>query len=344
VNRKRSLLWASLIGIVGSLFIPALARADGYTFQTIGNNADAAFNQLLSINNAGIIAGYYGDGFTVPNHGFSVTPPYAQGNFINENFPGAVQTQVTGINNQGTTVGFYADAAGNNFGFSNQAGVFTTVSTLNTPNQLLGVNDHNYAVGFYTDSAGNSHAYVYNLLTMQSFSLTLPDAIQSVATGMDNAGGDVSGDISGFLQLANGNTVGFYHNRAEKGSLEFEVPGSTNTMFLGLNNNGLVVGSYVDANGVTHGLVYNTITNTYQTVDDPLASANPASDVTGTTINGINDQGQLVGFYSDGTNVNGFLATPSVAPEPASLWLFATSALLGLAVSKKARLRKDRQA
>ena len=344
MKRKRSLPWTSLIGIAGALFLPVLARADSYTFQTIGNNADPAFNQLLSINNTGAIAGYYGDGFAVANHGFTVTPPYAQGNFINENYPGAVQTQVIGISNQGTTVGFYADAAGDNFGFSNQGGVFTTVSNLNTPNQLLGVNDHNYAVGFYTDSAGTSHAYVYNLLTKQSFSLALPGAIQSVATAMDNAGGDVSGDISGFLQLANGNTAGFYHNRAEKGSLEFEAPGSTNTMFLGLNNNGLAVGSYVDANGLTHGLVYNTITNTYQTVDDPLASANPAFDVTGTTINGINDQGQLVGFYSDGTNVNGFLATPLAVPEPVSLRLLAASALLGLAFSKKVRLRKGSEA
>jgi hypothetical protein len=319
---------ASLIGALASIFIPALAQAGPYTFQTIDNAADPAFNQLLSINNTETIAGYYGDGFSVANHGFTVTPPYPQGNFTNENFPGAVQTQVTGINNQGTTVGFYADAAGNNFGFSNQGGTFTTVSTLNTPNQLLGVNDHNYAVGFFQDSAGNSHAYVYNLATTNQFSLLLPGAIQSVATGMDNAGGNVSGNISGFLQLANGNTLGFYQSIAQKSPLEFEVPGSTDTMFLGLNNNGLVVGSYVDANGVTHGLVYNTITNTYQTVDDPLASANPAFDVTGTIINGINDAGQLVGFYSDGANVNGFLATPSVAPEPASLPLLALGVLL----------------
>jgi hypothetical protein len=33
------------------------------------------------------------------------------------------------------------------------------------------------------------------------------------------------------------------------------------------------------------------------------------SSVTGTTTNGINDAGDLVGFYSDGTKVHGFLAT-----------------------------------
>ena len=50
-------------------------------------------------------------------------PPYGQGNYINENFPGSVQTQVTGLNNRGVTVGFWStmNNAGigqdDNFGF-----------------------------------------------------------------------------------------------------------------------------------------------------------------------------------------------------------------------------------
>jgi hypothetical protein len=97
-------------------------------------------------------------------------------------------------------------------------------------------------------------------------------------------------------------------------------------MFLGLNNLGMVVGSFTDINDLTNGLVYNVNTNTWQTVDDPNASATPAFNVTGTTLNGINDKGQLVGFFSDGTNVNGMLATPT--PEPASLVMVALGAAL----------------
>src|ERR1700678_2439234 len=48
--------------------------------------------------------------------------------FTNENFPGSSQTQVTGINNTVTAVGFYADSDGattpNFIGFVGQAGVF----------------------------------------------------------------------------------------------------------------------------------------------------------------------------------------------------------------------------
>ena len=62
------------------------------------------------------------------------------------------------------------------------------------------------------------------------------------------------------------------------------------------------------------------------TVNDPNASTTPAFDVTGTTINGLNDNSQLVGFFSDGTNVNGFLAT--LTPEPPSIALLALGTAL----------------
>jgi len=115
-----------------------------------------------------------------------------------------------------------------------------------------------------------------------------------------------------------GNTHGFIDNGGTFTNFNDPNVGTTiNTMFLGLNNDGLVVGSYLDAAGLTNGLVYNVLSNSWLTVDDPLASATAAFNVTGTTINGINDLGDLVGFYSDGTNVNGLLATPT--PEPSTL-------------------------
>ncbi len=82
------------------------------------------------------------------------------------------------------------------------------------------------------------------------------------------------------------------------------VPGSAGTQALGLNNKGLVVGSYTDTAGASHGFIYKEITKTFQTVDD--------SDGFGTTVvNGINDKGFLVGFFGTAPINSGFVATPS---------------------------------
>jgi hypothetical protein len=318
------------------LFMGSPLKAGSYNFQTLNNPGDPAFNQLLGINNSATIGGYFGDGVVVPNNGYTLTLPSS---YTAENFPGSVQTQVVGINNTGTpatTVGFYVDAAGNNFGFVNQGGVFKSITDPNTPttgttvNQLLGANDHGVAAGFYIDAVGNAHGYLvdYAAATPTFAAVNLPasfNAAAVTATGIDNAG-----QVSGFFTDAGGNTHGFIDIGGTFVKIDF--PGGTNTMVLGLNNDDQVVGSYVDSSGETQGFTYDWTQNLYQTVSDPNASATPAFDVTGTTVNGINDWGQLVGFYSDISNVNGFLANP--VPEPASVGLMFLAAALALSVSR----------
>jgi probable HAF family extracellular repeat protein len=309
------------------------AVAATYTFTTLDNNADPTFNQLLGINSAGTIAGYFGVGSaTHPNKGYTLAPPYTQASYTNENFPGSVQTQVVGINSLASpvTVGFWIDGNNNNFGFVDQNGTFTSVSDPNTSptapfTQLLGVNNSDIAAGFYVDLNGNAQGFTYNIATAQFTPVMDPNGTSTTATGINTAG-----LISGFFTDANGNVHGFLDNNGTFTTLD--DPNGTNTMILGLNNTGDAVGSFMDANGMTNGFVYNYLTNTWQTVDDPHASPNAAFDVTGTTINGLNDQGQLVGFYSDGTNVDGFLATPT--PEPGSLAIVAAG-LVALALRTK---------
>lgn len=77
-------------------------------------------------------------------------------------------------------------------------------------------------------------------------------------------------------------------------------------MALGLNIRDEVVGTYTVGSGssaVMHGFTW-TPQRGFSTVDDPHG-------VGTTTINGVNDFGQLVGFYVDANgNTDGFLASP----------------------------------
>ena len=339
-NSSRKLLRRTITTTYAAILLAATAHADSvtYNFQTLNNPADPTFNQLLGINNTGLIVGYFGVGSDAhPNKGYTLIPP---ANYTNENFPASVQTQVVGVNSNAspTTVGFWVDGLGNNFGFVDRSNVFTSVSDPNVPatggmvTQLLGVNNANTAVGFYLDAAGDSQGFSYNIAGNSFTPINLPgsfNAAMTTATGINSAG-----VISGFYMDAAGNTHGFLDNGGTFTS--FDDPNANgNTTFLGLNDNGLVVGSFVDGAGVTNGLVFNSLSSTWQTVNDPFSSATPAFDVTGTTINGINNAGQLVGFYSDGTNVDGFAATP--APEPSPIVLVSAGFGLLLAAHRRRR-------
>ena len=79
-------------------------------------------------------------------------------------------------------------------------------------------------------------------------------------------------------------------------------PGATQTQTFGVNNHDQVVGDYVGVDGVAHGFVYSN--GTYTGIDDPNGLGT-------TTINGINNAGDIVGFYIDSAgNTDGFLGRP----------------------------------
>ena len=55
------------------------SHGTAYSFATLDNATDLTFNQLLGINDAGVIAGYFGSGAQGhPNKGYLLLPPYGQ--------------------------------------------------------------------------------------------------------------------------------------------------------------------------------------------------------------------------------------------------------------------------
>lgn len=283
------------------------AAAASYTFTTLDDQADPTFNQLLGINSHNVIAGYFGSGADAqhPNKGYRLTPPYGQGNYLNENFPGSAQTQVTGIDNLGNTAGFWVTAGGTNRGFIEWNGVFTSYTNPATPhvtgsvNQLLGINNAGTAVGFYNDKNGHSHAYALNQATGQFTPIHVP-GVSVVATGINN-----NGAIVGTATDAAHNTTSWL--KIGTSLTAFQFPGGTDTQAFGINTKNQIVGSYLDGAGVLHGFV---LTNPlgpashWQTIDDP-------NGVGSTVVNGINTAGDLVGFYTDAAgHTDGMLATP----------------------------------
>jgi probable HAF family extracellular repeat protein len=332
--RIRRFLTTTVLVALASWVAGAPAQA-APTFQTVINPADPTFNQLLGINNSGLVAGYFGSGFDAahPNQGYT----YSGGVFSPPtNFPGSMQTQLTGLNNSGTIVGFSVLADGSNIGFYKQGAVFTSVVnplTNSTPpiNQLLGVNDSNVAVGFYIDVGNFGHGYTYSIPPGPGTGVFTPVddplGISTIAAGINNAG-----NVVGFYTDATNVTHGFLDVGGTFTTLD--APGVVTTSLLGISNNGLIVGAGTDAAGNMHGLIYNENKHTWNVLDDPFGMGT-------TTFNGVNDLGQVVGFYVDGNgNTVGLLVSgvPAPAPEPGKG--LAGMALLLLAIATGRRLAR----
>jgi hypothetical protein len=312
---------------VGATAAPAFAQnqngASNYHFQTLDNNlGDPTFNQLLGINKKGVIAGYFGSGMIAghPNKGYLLTRPYGQGQYHNENWPQSMQTQVTGLNDNGVTVGFWSTMNNNpattggtpvndNRGFVRADGYFIDgdfpTDTPNSPptDQLLGVNDKDVAVGFYTDVNGATHAYTFNI-RHNRFAEVFPSGITNPTAAAINNNGDIAG--FGNQGSSTGPVVG-YLLRRNGHVIVLSVPGANQTQALGINDNDEVVGTYQTGSSMSpanHGFTWTPQGGFVLNVDDPNGMGT-------TTINGVNDEGQLVGFYVDGNNnTDGLLANP----------------------------------
>jgi hypothetical protein len=310
---------AALAGLATAALLDATAsgaskfHAVSYHFRTLDNRGDLTFNELLGINNKLVIAGYFGSGATGhPSHAYLLVPPrYGQRDYRNLDFPGPAQTQVNGLNDHGVYVGFGLGQDGA-FGWYAMNGVSHEVNfaARDQPHQgarvdeLLGVNNDDVAVGFYVDASGNAHGYEYDIGTHSFSAVTESGAKYLVAAAINNRG-----EVAGFYFTNPGTShaVGFIRYR-DGTSVDLRAPGACSTWAMGVNDTDEVVGVYTPC-GRSTATAMDGFTWTPQA---GFATVNDPDGVGTTTINGVNDDGDLVGSYTTdhGKITNGMLATP----------------------------------
>jgi probable HAF family extracellular repeat protein len=175
---------------------------------------------------------------------------------------------------------------------------FTTIDNPaaigNTGTFAQGINDPGQVVGYFYDSTG-THGFSK---TGSSFTtLNYPGGpLPTFAEGINNKG-DVVGSYS---------DMSHNHGFLYSGGVYTAIndPSATDTLAQGINNKDQIVGFYLSATigaPIYHGFLYSG--GQYITLDDPssnlnkIGSSGSAVSTTGTAAMGVNNKGNIVGYY-----------------------------------------------
>ena len=257
--------------------------------------------------------------------------------FTSIDFPGAVLTNVQGINPGGEMVGFYRDTAGKQHGFSLSGANFSSIDypgAIST--SARGINPGGGIVGSYTNAPGgppNVHGFLLSqgLISEVQYPNSLGTIPQRIGPNGDIYGCvhdmDLMGSMHGFVRNANGYSIldlkASMHNGAtpdgrvivglytdmmtslshgyviDNGNFaSLDVPNSNFTRGWDINPAGNIVGEFRDTTGKFHGFLRTA--NGFSGIDFPGAIATSAF--------GINSRGDVVGSYTDaGGKTHGYL-------------------------------------
>jgi len=239
------------------------------------------------INNNGDIVGYYGTDSNANKHAFLLS----NGVFTYFDYPGKLSTIATGINDAGLITGY----TGNFFlqGFLYDGTTFTSVRDgSDTATVVYGINNSGVLVG----GAGDPYTTKpFESLTGRFKTLDFPGTyVYGYACGINNFG-----QVVGFTDYDS-----YFYSRGI--SIKIDIPGAIKTQALGINDNGVAVGSYESCSSSCAFHAYAQMNGKYVSFDYPGALGSFAV--------GINEAGQIVGQYelSDLT-WHGFLSSPITA-------------------------------
>lgn len=264
MNSRQTSLWIAATWLLGpaTAVVAATAeqsvRVDSHvtrwvTFDAPG--AGPAGTAGFAINDLGEIVGTYNDASPQQlQHGFLRG---SDGLIVGFDPPGSQFTSPQGINNDGSVVGYYFDAAGNGHGFlRSRQGKFTTIDDPNASGytEIRTINDLGVVAGFYLDASGTPHGFVRE---PNGFFADIdgPGALGTTCGHINVEGEigcqyfDAAGVFHALLRYPGGTLVTI--DAAGAGTA------SDTGTFIGfqqaLNAEGQVTGEYADANNGYHG-------------------------------------------------------------------------------------------
>ena len=208
--------------------------------------------------------------------------------------PDDPDVNITGINDRGVTVGFYAVTLLFDESFLRAPdGTITVVDLVGQgayPGTFItAINDEGVCTGAYTpDRSFNSTGFVrrpdgsIKPFTVLNATSTYPTAI--------NARGEIAGywsdstSIHGFVRHPDGYIT------------TIDVPSARSTSIVGIDLRGRVAGSFSDIDGHSHGFV-REVDGAFRTIDVPGAED--------TFVTAMNPIGEIIGYSADSTGVPG---------------------------------------
>jgi hypothetical protein len=231
----------------------------------------------LAINNRGQIAGEYVDrdgrahGFLRDRHGAVTT----------FDAPGATVTAAFDVDDEGRAVGLYVDASTAFHGFVRDPdGAITSIDVPGAADtELFGIDNRGRLTGAQRKAGGAYRGFVGR-----------PGDFRTVEVPGARGGDAAVNDIDDRARLVGDyDLVASGYLRDERGRVEtFDAPGAlTQTVPIGLNNRGQIVGTYDRPDG-SHGFMRDE-GGGFRTIDFPGAEETEAAR--------INDREQIVGIY-----------------------------------------------